>query len=135
MTLIPRQPLIVADEIAQELRQKIMELEYELKNKNEEYILCAAIWYKDFESPVHTVKNIDRGVVLCGYRHGHIIGQLRSIAGKRTCVNGENASGDYVQGFLTSKNRFLDREEAHKLFVECGGKPDFKNELYSEDLY
>ena len=26
---------------------------------DKEIILCAAIWYKDFESPVHNVKNIN----------------------------------------------------------------------------
>lgn len=94
-----------------------------------EYILCAAIWYKDFTPPVHNVKNIDRGVVLCGYRHGYIMGQFKTLTGNRT------PAFNHEQGFLTSKNRFIDRKEAHKLFIENGGIPEFEKELYSEDLY
>lgn len=95
-----------------------------------ERVLCAAIWYKDFEAPIHTVSNIDKGVVLCGFRHGLVIGQCMSLLGKRQFEMGEN-----VQGFLTTKNRFLNRQEAHKLFKENGGIPEFNDELYSEDLY
>lgn len=123
----------VLSEQISSLNQEVLKL----KSKPDEYILCAAIWYKDFEMPknANQVKNIDKGVVLCGHRHGHIISQMIAITGKRTCTFGENATGESVQGFLTNKNRFLNRKEAHKLFVENGGKPEFKDELYSEDLY
>ena len=94
-----------------------------------EKILCAAIWFKDAETPIHTVKNVD-GLVLCGYRHGHIIGQITTLTGKRIFELGES-----VQGFLTDRNRFLDRKEALDLFKANGGVPEFKDELYSEDLY
>jgi hypothetical protein len=40
-----------------------------------------------------------------------------------------------IQGFLTSKNRFLNRKEAAIPFRAQGGHPLFPNELYSEDLY
>lgn len=100
-----------------------------------ETILCAAIWYKNFDKPVHSPININEGVVLCGYRHGHIIGQMKSITGLRTTLKGENSVGETVQGFLTSKNRFIDRKEAHSLFKENGGVPEFNDLLYSEDLY
>lgn len=99
-------------------------------SQEKERILCAAIWYKDFDAPVHTVENLDKGVVLCGFRHGMVISQCTSLLGKRQFEMGES-----IQGFLTTKNRFLDRKEAHKLFVENGGVPEFKDELYSEDLY
>ena len=101
----------------------------------DEKIICAAIWYKNFDKPQHSPINIDKGVVLCGHRHGHIIGQMISLTGLRTVKSGEDSVGEYVQGFLTSKNRFLDRKEALILFKENGGKPDFNDELYSEDLY
>lgn len=99
-------------------------------SKEKERVLCAAIWYKDFDAPVHTVTNLNKGVVMCGFRHGLIIGQCTQLLGKR-----QFEMGKYVQGFLTTKNRFLDREEAHKLFKDNGGIPEFKDELYSEDLY
>lgn len=101
-----------------------------------ERILCAAIWYKDIkDAPYLQVTNIDKGVVLCGHRHGHIISQLKALTGLRTTSFGENASGSFIQGFLTDKNRFIDRKEAHALFIKNGGKPEFGDELYSEDLY
>ena len=37
-----------------------------------EYILCSAIWFKEFDKPAHTALNIDSGVVLCGQGHAHI---------------------------------------------------------------
>lgn len=101
----------------------------------EEEILCAAIWFKDFDTPRHTCTNIDKGVVLCGLRHGHIIGQMKSLTGLRTVTNAPDGCGEYVQGFLTSKGRFLDREEAHNMFTEQGHEAEFSDELYSEDLY
>ena len=98
-----------------------------------EIILCAAIWYTDVErksdTSLHPI-NIDRGVVLCGHRHGHVIAQIGSILALKQFETGEN-----VQGFLTSKNRFVDREEAHKIFILSGGTPEYSDELYSEDLY
>ena len=98
-------------------------------DKAKEYVLCAAIWFKDFPKAVHSPLNIDKGIVLCGHRHGHIIGQLVSMTGKRM---GE--AGEYEEGFITNKNNFLDRKQARELFVSCGGEPEFE-ELYSEDLY
>lgn len=41
----------------------------------QEYILCAAIWYKDIPIKKHISNvnptNIDRGLVFCGHRHPH----------------------------------------------------------------
>lgn len=98
-----------------------------------EKIICAATWYKDQPSAKIQVTNIDRGVVLCGHRHGHIIHQFIALTGKRSVAK---EAGDYVQGFLTNKNRFVDRKEAAKIFTDNGGKLNYsKEDLYSEDLY
>lgn len=97
-----------------------------------ETILCAAIWYKDFEKPVHSPVNINKGVVLCGYRHGHIIGQFISLTGKRSVTL---EAGEYVQGFLTNLNRFVDRKEALQIHLSNGNTSEFNDKLYSEDLY
>ena len=95
-----------------------------------EEIICASIWFPNFElNHPCQVENVPRGVVMCGHRHGHIIAQFSALTGSRIPLH------KYVQGFLTNKNRFLDRKEAHKLFVENGGTPEFSDELYSEDLY
>lgn len=99
--------------------------EYEMT----EQLLCAAIWFPNEETPYHTCINKPNGVVMCGHRHGHIIGQFNSVTGRMFTKQ------TYVQGFITTKNRFLDRHEAHKMFTEQGGKPQHNYELYSEDLY
>lgn len=99
-----------------------------------EKIICSAIWYKDFGKPHHSPINVDKGVVLCGHRHAHIIGQMMMLTSKRTVTFSEDGVGEHEQGFLTSLNRFVDRTEAAEIFIACGGKPEFR-ELYSEDIY
>lgn len=103
-----------------------------------ETILCAAVWYKELpllnEAPLRlrgfSPDNVDRGIVMCGWRHANIIHQKYALTGLS-----DAKSGEFEQGFLTSRNRFLGRKEAHDLFVENGGVPEFKGTLYSEDLY
>ena len=56
------------------------------------------------------------------------------LTSKRTVTFSEDGVGEHVQGFLTNKNRFVDRTEAAEIFIACGGKPKFR-ELYSEDIY
>jgi hypothetical protein len=100
---------------------------------NIERILCSAIWYKSQQHlpSVYEVINAPTGVVLCGYRHHKIIGQCLSLTGKSQVEMGES-----VEGFLTSKNRFLNRKDAAKLHIQNGGKLTYSDsELFSEDLY
>ena len=100
-----------------------------------ERILCAAIWYKNEEKPVHSVTNLDKGVVIGGFGHANIIGTYKSLTGERT------PEQEYEQGFLTSKNRFVSRNEAAKIAFESK-QVDWdetmiewdKIELYSEDI-
>lgn len=104
-----------------------------------EYILCAAIWYKNF-TPKKNVGvplpvNCDKGVVICGHRHTNCIYTMSSITGLRTVERGKDATGDHVQGFLTSKNRFVTREEAAQIALDFGQISQTKRELFSEDLY
>jgi len=99
-----------------------------------EYILCAAIWYKDCPLGLYGPKNIDRGIVLCGHRHPGIIHQHVTLLGKSAFQMGDNE-----QGFLTSTNRFVDRTEAYQIAVSKGqvvkDSSSGKKELFSEDLY
>jgi len=103
-----------------------------------EEILCAAIWYKDIpikkEVPnsVLLPVNCDKGLVFCGYRHNHCMYTMVAVTGLRSV---ETEVGEYVQGFLTNKNRFVDREEGAKIHQSNGHKTDFENRLFSEDLY
>jgi hypothetical protein len=98
----------------------------------DEWILCAAIWYKTPITPMHTVINCPIGVVMCGHRHPHIIGQLKSVAGKRSVTS---EVGEYEQGFLTNKNRFVSREEAATIAFAAHQIEQEKKQLYSEDIY
>ena len=96
-----------------------------------ETILTAAIWYKDFPSGLHNPVNITNGLVLCGYRHVHIVSQMAVLQNKSLAD-----CGDYVNGFLTSNGRFVDRKEGARIFVDNGGVLGYStNELFSEDLY
>jgi|GEM_PF-452213 hypothetical protein len=87
-------------------------------NTKKEYILCAATWYKELklidESGLrnrgNSPYNVDKGIVLCGWRHTHPLYQKVALTGLA-----DSESGEYVQGFLTSKNRFVDRKEALKI--------------------
>ena len=77
----------------------------------QEKIMCAANWYKDIPCEMPPI-NVDRGLVLCGFRHGFIINEMHELTKLRTCTFGEDACGNHVQGFLTNHNRFVDRNEA-----------------------
>lgn len=106
----------------------------------EERILCAAVWYKELELkgdlPHETFLpvNLDRGVVFCGHRHGQCIYSKCAITGLRDCESGDNE-----QGFLTSRNRFVDRKEALEIALRQGQVIDLSEirggRLFSENLY
>jgi len=112
-----------------------------MKDKEEytslkERILCAAIWYDNHQEYRLNPKNIDRGIVITGYRHSECIQTL--------CLmfypNWKNNRIDDIlrihcnnhqkQGFLTNHNRFVDRTEAIQV-----NYTDRTRELYSEDIY
>lgn len=97
-----------------------------------EYIVCAANWYKELPTPVHGVKNINKGIVFSGYGHAQCLHQMVAMTGKRQHEVKE------VQGFLTSKNRFVDREEGAEIALKSGQIKELKyhnTRLFSEDLY
>lgn len=86
-----------------------------------ELIICSAMKMAD-------------GYIIRGHRHHNCFQTAQSIP--RYADNFD----DKVQGFITSLNRFVGREEAYKLFVEAGqvsASPDGHHgeQLFSEDLY
>lgn len=101
-----------------------------------EYILCAAIWYK--EIPLKKVINgvlpinCDMGLVVTGHRHPHCMWTMSSLTGLRSVTP---EVGEYIQGFLTNKNRFVDREEAAIIAFDAKQITKEKQTLFSEDLY
>jgi hypothetical protein len=102
-----------------------------------ERIYSAAIWYKDLPTVKYMPTNIDKGVVVEGHRHADIIRTMVNLLDKRTCTNGENCAGESEQGFVTNKNRFVNRVEAMQIAKAAGQiRTDTPfPELYSEDLY
>ena len=104
---------------------------------SKEYILSAAIWYKDgTEAPRgFIVQNIDSGVVIGQWRHGNIINiratnplwNAKKLAERRgeppmEIKKHEDTLSyfDEVDGFITSKGRFVDRWQAAELALLCG---------------
>ena len=102
----------------------------------EEKIICSAIWYKELPTPVFRPDNVEDGCVVCGLRHMHCIYIMNALTGKRSV---EPEVGKYIQGFLTNKNRFVDRVEGLQIALEQNQIIDLKevrgNRLHSEDLY
>lgn len=102
-----------------------------------EYILCAAIWYKelplvrDFDTNMRPI-NCDKGIVFCGHRHAHCMYSMIAMTGKRSVTI---EVGEYEQGFLTSKNRFVDRKEAALIAINAMQCNNLVTRLHSEDLY
>jgi hypothetical protein len=126
------------------LKSKNLEGVYAILEKSEpnviqEYILCAATWYKEQSTAELLPKNIKTGVVLCGYRHGDIVYQFLALTGKRSVLP---ECGEYEQGFITNKNRFVGRKEAFDIAriadqIKGPNKGQSENSigLTSEDLY
>jgi hypothetical protein len=105
-----------------------------------EKIVCAANWYKDFplvkddpKMPIGFIRpsNCDRGIVFCGLRHHNCLYQMVAITGKP-----QHEIGEEIQGFLTTRNRFVGREEGAILWLAQGGTLEYHSDrLFSEDLY
>lgn len=107
---------------------------------NKEFIVCSAIWYPNF--PLVSTKahlrnpiNISDGLVIVGLRHCHCIHMMNSITGM-TAFEINNGIRE-TQGFITSQNRFVNREEALKIAFDCKQITKSLSDkiLYSEDLY
>lgn len=99
---------------------------------NKEIVICAAIWVQDDRKRPYQPTNIPSGTVFCGLRHPSILSQLAAYG-----IAHKNCS---VQGFLTSKNHFLTREEASELVRNNNqemvvDRSAIREQLYSEGLY
>jgi hypothetical protein len=101
-------------------------------SENLEFIVCAAIWYKDFPLSLYQPLNITTGFVLCGLNHASIIQQHVCLANRK-----QSQMGLYEQGFLTSNNRFVSRYEAAAMAIIANQVDITKSgkELFSEDLF
>ena len=105
-----------------------------LNKKVKEYILCAAIWFNDGKNYIHQPKNIKEGFVLTGRRHHNCIGTL-VIMNKKITDFVVKGNRNYIQGFITSEDRFVYRKEGGKVAYEAGQIDKENDYLFSEDLY
>jgi hypothetical protein len=109
-----------------------------LNRVKEEYIICAGVHYDDGKVYDHQPKNISTGFVVAGRRHHNCIITL-AILSKKDWRKEAIAEGlKTTQGFLTSKDRFLDRKEAWNLALESNQIETDEGKdkpLFSEDLY
>ena len=93
-----------------------------------ERIMAAAIHYTDETKSDHSVANVE-GLVISGHRHHQVIGIYKKTTGKNTRLP------QAIQGFLTTKNRFVSREDAARIAHSAGQIDMLKEKLYSEDLW
>ena len=137
-------------------------------DNSREYIICAGIWYKDgTEAPRGLIaQNIDNGVVIGQWRHGNCINirstnplwNAKKLAERKqetpmiSSYEDTLKYYDYVDGFLTSHGRFVDRWQGMAIAYLAGQVPYERakcknyegeyvedgngwNMMYSEDLY
>ena len=104
-----------------------------------EKIICSAIWYKHLPDTIYSPVNIDQGMVVCGHRHGNIIEIVKRLSELRTVTYALDATGEFIQGFLTNTNRFVDRKEGWDIAEKANQINDrvrgSDRTLYSEDIY
>ncbi len=103
-------------------------------NTEREYILCAAILFKDGIVHEHQPENVDSGLVVCGMRHHNCYYTVFGL-NERYTDHLHEANNKAIQGFLTSKNRFVKRREAGEIAFLSGQITKETECLFSEDLY
>lgn len=93
-----------------------------------EKIIYAAIHYDDGNDYGSQPDNISGGFVIGSRRHDASIGILHGL--------GFDLSSYYrTEGFITTYNRFLDRNDAGTVAYNAGQIEENTNCLFSEDLY
>lgn len=125
---------------------------------SKEWILCAAIWYQDgTEAPRGLIaQNIDSGVVIGQWRHGNCI-NVRSTNPLWNAKRLAERKGEipmitkyedtleyfnYVDGFITSYGRFVDRWQGMEIAYEAGQvdekrakKKNYDGEKYTSEEF
>lgn len=109
---------------------------------SKERIICAANYYNDEKHHEHQPINITTGFITCGRRHHNCINTFAQIVGFPYTIEAQRIHNTEEQGFLTTKNRWVDRKEAYRIAyiadqIHGPNKGQKENEigLTSEDLY
>jgi hypothetical protein len=112
-----------------------------------EHILCAAIWVNDQIKHKQQPINIEIGFVICGRRHNNCYQTITDLKGdSNEYFKSINMSDDEYrkhQGFITSLDRFVGRQEAWEIakknnqikFGLLSSENDEDSILISENLY
>lgn len=108
----------------QELHQRL----YPEAHAKSEYIICAAIHFLDGNKYIHQPVNIEEGIVVCGRRHHNVFYTISRYVDN-------SMRGEAIEGFLTSKDRFVDRKEGGEIAFAANQIPEPTDCLFSEDLY
>lgn len=108
-----------------------------LSNKSKpEYIICSAIHFNNGGKYEHQPKNISEGFVVCGRRHHNCYATTSLVTGSEEMINAINeVNGRAIQGFLTSKDNFVDRKQAGEIAFREKQTERKTDCLFSEDLY
>lgn len=107
-------------------------------NNEKERIICSANHYLDGKEHIHSPVNIKTGFVVCGHRHHNCISTFAQMVGFPYSDESQKLQNTEIQGFLTNKNRFVDRLEGAEIALKAGqiDKPVIsKIGLFSEDIY
>lgn len=108
-----------------------------MKNNKEEFVICAAIHYRDGQVYQEQPKNIDSGIIIAGRRHNNCFMTLQQLKPDFDVKLISNS--DF--GFITSHDNFVTRAEGFKIaqaqnqFWHNIYREGEDNILTSEDLY
>lgn len=100
-----------------------------------EHILCSAIWYDDEVKRAHLPKNVTTGIVASALRHCNCFTLLAAIYPDLDYMDSSKYKHRPMQGFLTSKGRFVDRKEGGEIAFAAGQTETLIEKLHSEDLW
>lgn len=110
------------------------QLHHRMRVAKLEYIICAANWYQTERKHDHQPENVEQGFVICGRRHHNIFHDV-ALMNSRNHDKVVALNNTCEQGFLTSKNRWVDRKEAGEIALKAGQITKATPVLFSEDLY
>lgn len=118
----------------------ISEMDKAANPKNLEKIVCAANHYDDGKKHAHQPNGIKTGFVICGLRHHNCIYIFELFCASINNRERNLLKQSCLQGFVTTKNRFVGREEAMQIAINAGQVQERNLHadyigLFSEDLY
>lgn len=102
---------------------------------NKEMIICSAIWYNDGRTYDHQPRNIKSGIVACGLRHCNCNVILSVIFPNRDHIINNKSGEVTIQGFLTNKGEFVNREDAGRIAFDADQTDTLITKLHSEDIF